>query len=130
MALIECSEIQQTINQLLIAFQDCNKIKNSDLRRLVELVSAVNTCQNGGPNYDTIVTDVYEPNTNTVVTYPINTFHAITMMLINGNVIYNGVTLPQGSTINIEFTNLNQTPFVFTALAGSKVIIEYIIETI
>lgn len=32
MALIECSEIQQTINQLLIAFQDCNKIKNSDLR--------------------------------------------------------------------------------------------------
>ena len=41
---IECNEIQQEINYLLIAFQDCNKIKNSDLRKLVELVSAVNTC--------------------------------------------------------------------------------------
>lgn len=128
--IIECNEIQQTCNELLIAFKDCNKIKNSDLRKLVELVSAVSTCSNGGPNYDTIVTDVYEPITNTVVTYPISTFHAITMMLINGNVIYNGVTLPQGSTINIEVTNLNQTPFVFTALAGSKAIIEYIIKTI
>ena len=128
--IIECNSINQVVNQLITAFQDCNKIKNSDLRKLVELVSAVNTCSNGGPDYDTIVTDVYEPITNTVVTYPINTFHAITMMLINGNVIYNGVTLPQGSTINIEVTNLNQTPFVFTALAGSKVIIEYIIETI
>ena len=39
---IECNEIQQEINYLLIAFQDCNKIKNSDLRRLVELVSTVN----------------------------------------------------------------------------------------
>ena len=39
---INCLEINQVINELLIAFQDCNKIKNSDLRRLVELVSAVN----------------------------------------------------------------------------------------
>ena len=32
---INCLEIQQEINYLLIAFQDCNKIKNSDLRRFV-----------------------------------------------------------------------------------------------
>ena len=31
--IIECNEISQTCNELLIAFQDCNKIKNSDLRR-------------------------------------------------------------------------------------------------
>lgn len=31
---INCLEINQVINELLIAFQDCNKIKNSDLRRL------------------------------------------------------------------------------------------------
>ena len=37
--IIECNEISQTCNELLISFQDCNKIKNSDLRRLVELVS-------------------------------------------------------------------------------------------
>ena len=29
---IECSEISQVVNELRIAFQDCNKIKNSDLR--------------------------------------------------------------------------------------------------
>lgn len=46
--IIECNAISQNINELLIAFQDCNKIKNSDLRRLVELVSAVNTCQVDG----------------------------------------------------------------------------------
>ena len=33
--MIQCNQIQQEINYLLIAFQDCNKIKNSDLRRLV-----------------------------------------------------------------------------------------------
>ena len=29
---IECNSINQVTNELLIAFQDCNKIKNSDLR--------------------------------------------------------------------------------------------------
>ena len=37
--IIECNEISQVANQLITAFQDCNKIKNSDLRRFVELVS-------------------------------------------------------------------------------------------
>ena len=36
---IACNELQQTINSLLISFKDCKKIKNSDLRKLVELVS-------------------------------------------------------------------------------------------
>lgn len=58
MAVIECNQINQVVNQLLIAFEDCNKIKNSDLRKLVELVSAVNTCANGGTNYDTLEIDI------------------------------------------------------------------------
>lgn len=127
---IECDQISQVVNELLIAFQDCNKVKNSDLRKLVELVSAVNTCTNGGPLYNTMITDVYEPLTDTVVTYPVDSFHAISVMLINGNILYNGITLPQNSVINIEFTTLNQTVFTFTALAGSKIIVEYIIETV
>jgi len=127
--IIECNEINQTIEQLLIAFQDCNKIKNSDLRKLVELVSAVNTCQNGGPLYNTMNTDIYEPLTDTIVTYPVNSFHSISIMLITGNILYNGIILPQGSVINIEFTTLNQTALIFTALTGSKIIVEYLIET-
>ena len=128
--IIECNEIQQVANQLIVAFQDCNKIKNSDLRKLVDLVIAVNTCSNGGPYYNTIVTNTYEPVTDEIVTYPINTFHAITIVVLEGSIIYNTFTFPAGTTQNIEVTTLNQTPITFTVKAGSKVMVEYLIETI
>lgn len=125
--IIECNEIPQTINQLITAFQDCNKIKNSDLRKLVNLISAVNTCANGGPDYNTIVSEIYEPVSDEIVTYPINTFHAITIIVLNGSIIYNTFTFPAGTTQNIEVTTLNQTPISFTVKAGSRVMVEYII---
>lgn len=128
--IIECNEINQVANQLLTAFQDCNKVKNSDLRKLVDLVIAVNTCSNGGPDYNTLITDTYEPFIDEVVTYPINTFHAITIIVLQGNIIYNTFTFPAGTTQNIEVTTLNQTPITFTVKAGSKVMVEYLIETI
>lgn len=126
---IACNEINQTINELLISFQDCKKILNSDLRKLVDLISAVNTCANGGPNYDTLVSNIYEPTTNQIVTYPINTFHSITIVVLSGSIIYNTFTIPAGTTQNIEFTTLNQTALTFTVNPGSKVLVEYLIET-
>lgn len=128
--IIECNEISQTANQLITAFQDCNKIKNSDLRKLVDLVIAVNNCANGGPDYNTIMTDIYEPFSDQVVIYPINSFHAITIVVLLGNIVYNTFTFPAGTTQNIEVTTLNQTPITFTVKAGSKVMVEYLIETI
>mgnify|MGYP003599347660 CR=1 FL=1 len=128
--IIECNEISQTVNELLIAFQDCNKIKNSDLRRLVELVSAVNTCSNGGIDYGKLLTNTYEPISDTVITYPINDFHSISVLVVVGEAVYQGVTFPVGGKIEIEFTNLNQQEFSFTAKAGSKIFVERIIETI
>jgi len=130
MATIECSEISQTVNELLIAFQDCNKIKNSDLRKLVELVSAVNTCSNGGIDYGKLLTNTYEPISDTVITYPINDFHSISVLVVVGEAIYQGVTFPIGGKIEIEFTNLNQQLFSFTVKAGSTVFVERIVETI
>jgi hypothetical protein len=127
---IECNEINQTANELLISFQDCKKILNSDLRKLVDLVIAVNTCANGGPNYNTLISDTYEPVTNEVVTYPINTFHSITIIVLSGSIIYNTFTFPAGMTQNIEVTTLNQTALTFTVTAGSKVLVEYLIETV
>lgn len=127
---IECNEISQTINELLIAFQDCNKILNSDLRKLVELVSAVNTCANGGPNYDTLVSATYSPSADQTVTFPINTFHAVTIVVLSGSIVYNTFTFPAGITQNIEFTTLNQTPITFVVKAGSRVLVEYLIETV
>ena len=126
--IIECNEIQQEINYLLIAFQDCNKIKNSDLRRLVELVSAVNTCQNGGPNYNTTIQKTY--NTPQVVNFPPNSFHSFSLNVISGSIEYGGFNFPAGSTRNIEYTTLNQTPVTFTINSNSEVLFEYLIETI
>jgi hypothetical protein len=132
MATIQCNEISQTINELLIAFQDCNKIKNSDLRLLVELVAAVNSCANGGAHYDTLIQEVYEPVSDTIVSYPVNSFHSISIMVINGNITQQIsstiVTYPTGTVLNTEYTTLNQTSVVFTAKAGSTVVVEYLIE--
>ena len=131
--MIQCNEITQNINELLISFQDCNKVKNSDLRKLVELVSAVNTCANGGPLYNTEVNELYEPLFDTTVTYPINTYHSISIMVIEGNITENiGMTTiiyPTKTVLNTEFTTLNQTITTFTVKAGSKVVVKYLIET-
>lgn len=124
---IECNEIQQVTNELLVAFQDCNKIKNSDLRKLTELVAAVNTCANGGPNYDTVVTVVY--NTPQIVTFPINSFHSYTLSVLSGSITYQTFTFPAGTTKNAEFTTLNQTEFTFEVNSGSNILFEYLIVT-
>jgi len=84
----------------------------------------------GGPNYNTVVVDVYEPITDQIVTYPINTFHSISIIVLTGSIVYNTFTFPAGLTQNIEVTTLNQTPITFLAKAGCKVMVEYIIETI
>lgn len=131
---ISCLEINQTINELLIAFQDCVRIKNSDLTKLVELVAAVNECANGGLHYDTKTQEIFEPLTDTVVTYPVNSFHAISILVLNGQITQTinttVVTFPAGTTLNTEYTTLNQTAVTFTVKAGSKVVVEYLTQTI
>ena len=127
MAVIECNEINQVVNELLISFQDCNKVKNSDLRKLVELVSAVNTCTNGGPNYDTLISETY--TTPQTVVYPPNSFHSFSLNVLSGSIEYQGFNFPEGSTRNIEFTTLNQSEITFIVNPGSEVLFEYLIES-
>lgn len=130
---IECNKINQTLNELLISFQDCNKIKNSDLRLFVNLVRAVSDCSNGGTQYNTLVTQLHEPLLNKLVTYPINTFHSITVAVLSGTIFQNingsVIVYPKGTTLNLEVTSLNQTPYIFTVAAGSRVVVEYLIQT-
>jgi len=125
---IQCNEITQVVNELLIAFQDCNKIKYSDLRKLVELVSAVSTCSNGGPDYGNQESVAY--NTPQVVSYPVNSFHSYSLMVLGGSIIYQGFTFQAGTVKNVEFTTLNQTPLEFTVNPGSEVLFEYLTESI
>lgn len=131
---IQCNEISQTINELLIAFDNCKIVKSSDLTKLVELVAAVNTCSNGGPNYSTLITENYQPDTNEIITYPINTYHSINIMVLEGTIsrTINGETIvfPTGTVLRHEVTTLNQVAYTFTALTGSNIVIEYLIETI
>lgn len=132
--MIQCNEINQNINELLIAFEDCNKIKNSSLRQLVELVAAINSCANGGPNYGTKIQEIYTPIVDTVVSYPVNSFHSISIMIISGTITQEigltTVTFPTSSVLNTEYTTLNQHVVEFTVKAGAMVVIEYLIETI
>lgn len=134
MASIECNEITQVGNELLLAFQDCNKIKNSDLRKLTELVLAVSDCASGGASYNTIVNEVHTPLTDELVTYPVDTFHSISVIVIDGNIKQTvgvtTVTYPKGTSLNTTVTTLNQTPYEFTVTAGSTVAVEYLIETL
>lgn len=125
---IQCNEINQVINELLIAFQDCNKVKNSDLRKLVELVAAVNTCNNGGSNYNTLVSESF--TTPQTVTYPVDSFHSYSLNVISGSIEYQGFNFPAGSTRNVEYTTLNQTEVTFIVNSGSEVLFEYLIETV
>jgi len=132
--MINCNEISQVINELLIAFADCKKIKNEDLIKLVELVAAVNTCSNGGIDYGVQTTIVYEPLDNEEVSFPINSFHSFSIMVLEGNITettgLTTITYPTGTVLNTEFTNLNQTPVTFTVTSGSKVVLKYLTQTI
>jgi len=131
---VQCNEISQTVNELLIAFDNCKIVKPSDLTKLVELVAAVNICSNGGTPYNTLIEDLYEPEIDEVVTYPINNYHSINLMILEGKItkLIDGINVefPTGTVLRHEVTTLNQTPFIFTAKAGSKIVVETLIETI
>lgn len=132
--MIQCNEINQNINYLLSAFEACKVPKASDMQLLVELIAAVNTCTNGGPNYDTLITENYQPVTDETVTYDVNTYHSLNIMILAGNITRDiggsTVTFPTGTVLDHEVTTLNQYSYTFVVKAGSNVVIEYLIETV
>lgn len=56
---IQCNELNQVYAELLMSFQNCKKIKNSDLRKLTEFIVALNECNSGegGGGLQNIITD-------------------------------------------------------------------------
>lgn len=125
---IECNEINQVYNQLMMAFQDCNKIKNEDLRKMLDLIMAVNICSNGGPSYNTLENFIYTPLEDEIVSFLPETFHSIALVVSSGEVEYQGITLSTSAAINLEFTALNQYEFTFIVKAGSTVLLNLIKE--
>ncbi len=128
---IECEDIQDAIDQLSTSLHNCNKVKKSDAVTLLALIEAVNNCNNeGGLNYDTLVTNMFEPALNQDVTYPIDTFHSIIVIVLIGSINYYDALLPAGTTLNLEMTTLNKTALTFTVNAGSKVLVQYQIPNV
>lgn len=130
MALIPCNEINQTIALLRASFQDCTKLKAEDMQLLLDLIVSMDACSNGSVEYNTLNNDIYEPEIDETVTYPANTFHSISIVVSAGQAVYDDITLSTGTSINLEFTTLNNEDFTFIAKAGSKVLVNYITETI
>lgn len=126
---IPCNEINQNLTYLLTAFEDCKRIDPEDLRIMVEVMTAIYNCDTG-PNYNTSIDNLYQPFVDETVTYPINNFHAVSVTVLEGTIEYAGATLPTGSYISKEFSTLNQTVFTIVVKAGSKVLVERIVETI
>ena len=127
---IECTQINQTINYLTNAFDNCHKVDSSDLQLLVELVAAVYNCNNGGTPYDTLITNNYQPEVDEVVTYPTDTYHSINIMILEGTISKligdETVVFPTGTVLRHEVTTLNQVPYIFTVKANSNVVVEYL----
>lgn len=136
--MVQCNEISQNINYLLSAFEKCKVPKAEDMQLLVELIAAVNTCANGGPNYSTLIAEAYQPLVDEIVTYPINTYHSLNIMVLNGNITreietttgIEVITFPSGTILDHEVTTLNQFEYTFTVKAGANVVVEYLIETV
>ena len=133
---IECNEINQTINQLKIAFQTCHKFNNKDLE---DYIKNFHIGTNGYPsctlNKDGVkktwaihqlIAQAYEGPSEIVI--PVNKLHSYTLAVLKGSVEYDGFTFPRGTTRNVEFTTLNQTEFKYIVTPGSLVMFEYLIE--
>lgn len=129
--MINCNEIDQVVNQLLATWgNNCKDIKPSDLALLVELVAAVNTCANGGTAYDYLHTDIYNPEEDQTVTYPVGKYHSISVMVNSGKITQQqGMIVAEfqaGTVLDHEVTNLNQLAFTFTIKAGATVTVHYL----
>ena len=126
---IECDQIEQIGNELIMAFDGCKVPKNSDLVKLVELVLAVNHCKNVGNPYNTLVSDSYiEQETPQEITYPIYLIHSYSLNVIEGSIEYEGFNFPKGSTRNVEYTTTNKKEVKFTVNPDSRVLFEYLKE--
>jgi hypothetical protein len=125
---IECDQIVQVGNELISAFDGCKVPKNSDLVKLVELVLAVNNCSNGGDQYNTLISDIY--NTPGEVIYQPYMLHSFSLNVMEGSIIYEGFEFPKGSTRNVEYTTTNKKEIKFTVNTGSSVLFEYLVEDV
>lgn len=128
--MITCADITPKINELLSKFDGCSNVTPKDLKEVVELISAVNQCAGVGENYGKLIQEQYMDNgSDHTVVYPVGTYHAMSICVIRGSIIYGGFVFNEGAVRNIEVTTTNQTETSFTVTANSQVYVEYLIKT-
>ena len=128
--MVNCSDIESSLNALRSKFDGCNTVNPKDVLQLLEIVAAVNSCSGSGDNYGKLIQEQYRDNANDViVSYPVGTYHSMSICVMQGTMVYGGFLFNEGTVRNIEVTTTNQTATEFTVTAGSQVYVEYLIKT-
>lgn len=97
-------------SEILATFENCEEVKD--------------------PEYNIVTTNKYTPLYDQEITYPIGTYHAISLLVVSGSVLYDETMFYIGDNIDIEVTAKNETPFVFKVFAGSEVLVETVTDEI
>lgn len=128
--MVNCADITSSINDLRSKFDRPCTPSAKDILQLLEIVAAVNSCAGGGEDYGKLIQEQYRDNANDVtVTYPVGTYHSMSICVMVGSIVYGGFFFGEGSVRNIEVTTTNQTKTTFVVTAGSQVYVEYLIKT-
>ena len=128
--MVDCPDIASSLNALRSKFDGCHTVSPKDVLQLLEIVAAVNSCAGGGDDYGKLIQEQYRDNANDVtVSYPVGTYHSMSICVMQGTMIYGGFLFNEGTVRNIEVTTTNQTETQFVVTAGSQVYVEYLIKT-
>jgi len=123
--------ITNTINELLSRADKCGTVTNKDFTSIVNLIAMVSSEKGSGETYNTLIQESYKGNSEDVeVSYPVDTYHSISICVMRGTIVYGGFTFYEGTVRNIEVTTTNKTRTEFIVKAGSEVYVEYLIKTI
>lgn len=121
--MIECNEINEIFNEVLVAFADGNQPTNADHRKMMNVMRAMVECSNTEGDYDSLITNVYDKAQEVII--PANTLHSYTLCVMEGAIMYAGLKFTKGSVKNVEFSTMNTSEIRFEVLKGAKVLFEY-----
>lgn len=124
-------DIIADLNRLKAKTDSCGNINPKYFVELLDIVSALANSSGNGENYDRLIQEQYMDNPNdVVVSYPVNHFHAISIAVMRGTIIYGGFTFNEGTVRDIEFSTTNQTVLEFTVTPNSQVYVEYLMKRV
>lgn len=129
--MIRCEDINSEITKLKIKLNQCSMVSGADLINALDIIEAIRNCESQSVGYDHIKQDhYYSTDKKVVVTYPVDSFHAMSICVMSGSITYSDFDFQAGTVRNIEFTSLNKEPMTFVLNPGGSVFVEYITDKV